>query len=120
MGTVLAIWQLSQMDNLKSKPHAYQSASNTATGHTQSSLTQAVLPLDHIGDEQYGEPQQGSGNGIDANRASKDPEAHSDGKGAGSDLLVQGEGPQLLQLLPGLLGSIRRVLHLCTQCSQPY
>lgn len=76
-------------------------------------LTQAVLPLDNIGDQQNGQSQQRSSHSIDANGASKDPQAHSDGKGTGCDLLIQGEGPQLLQLLLGLLGGIRSVLHLC-------
>ena len=76
-------------------------------------LTQAVLPLDHIGDEQNGQSQYGSSHCVDANGASKDPEAHSDSKSTSCDFFIQREGPQLLQLHLGLLGSIRSILHLC-------
>jgi len=45
------------------------------------SFTQAVLPLGHIGDQQNRESQQGSSHSIDANGASKDPQAYNDCKG---------------------------------------
>lgn len=49
-------------------------------------------PLHDAGDEQDGEAQQRGGDGVHADRAAEDPQAHRDGKGEGRDLLVSGQG----------------------------
>ncbi len=61
---------------------------------------QALLPGDHVGDEQHGQAQQRGRDRADAQLAAEDPQRDRQAERAGRELLVQRQRPQLLQLLP--------------------
>mmetsp|Transcript_1502 Transcript_1502/g.4931 ORF Transcript_1502/g.4931 Transcript_1502/m.4931 type:complete len:281 (-) Transcript_1502:946-1788(-) len=75
-------------------------------------IGQALLPGDDPGDQENGEPGEGRGHGVDADRGPENPERHGDSEGSSSELLVRAHRPKLGELFLGLGRCIRGVFDL--------